>query len=256
MLLRIMKIAIDISELGTSESYFNTPVGNIVAADIRKADVMKKYHIDFCCGGGETLTAACQVSGVDPEIVNLELNRVQGAGILPSQNAYYWDLSFLCDYIENTHHKYVRSCLAYLPEYGVKVWKTHGGNHPELEQIFLKTGELLTELISHMEKEEKILFPLIRNLVENTQHPEKRLSAGMALEFPIQKMMDEHSESGQLLADIRELTDDFQPPAGACLTYKVYFAKLQEFEDDLMMHIHLENNILFPRALVLEERFR
>ncbi|MBS3913033.1 MAG: iron-sulfur cluster repair di-iron protein [Bacteroidetes bacterium] len=240
------------------EDFSGSPVGNIVAADIRKADVMKKYGIDFCCGGGEILSAACKTAGVSAETVNRELNQLQRPEVLASQNPWYWAPDFLCDYIVNTHHNYIRNNSRYILEYGSKVMRTHGTNHPELLELGEYVSALLSELHQHMTKEENILFPRIKQMFEAYRQPNEGLNAaisGMNINMPVEVMELEHKEAGDLLHRIRECTDDYIPPADVCLTYKVYYAKLQEFEEDLTMHIHLENNILFPKALDMQAKF-
>lgn len=234
------------------------PVGNIVATDIRKADVMKKYGIDFCCGGGKSLSTACADIGVDVDIVREELNMINSADLLPSQNQYFWDADFLCDYIEQTHHKYVYTACEYLLDYSNKVVRNHGKGHPELIDLSLLVGRLLDELSQHMVKEEHVLFPRIREMARAYREPENNVDEairGMKVEQPIQVMEHEHVETAKLLFMIRELTDNYTPPEDVCLTYKVYFAKLKEFDDDLTLHIHLENNLLFPKAEFLQSKF-
>ncbi len=230
-------------------------VGQLVAQDYRKAEVFKKFGIDFCCGGKKTLEKACQEKGINISELQNELKQTETESVTASQKYSEWDPGFLSDYIVNTHHKYVEKALPVIYEYTQKVARVHGYAHPETIEIANIFEQVIEELNHHMMKEEEILFPYIKWL-------EQAYSNGSGLESskfqtvmqPIGVMEQEHEEVGMLLEKIKELSSNFIPPASACTTYRLAYAKLKEFEEDLHQHIHLENNILFPAAFQLEQQ--
>ncbi|MGV3539223.1 MAG: iron-sulfur cluster repair di-iron protein [Rufibacter sp.] len=229
-------------------------IGELVAKDFRKAQVFKKYGIDFCCGGKKSISQVCEEKGIDPEVVERELNALPDAKATAQNDFDNWDLSFLADYIVNVHHKYVREAIPALYEYTNKIARVHGSRHPELLQVAKHFVNVANELESHMPKEERVLFPFIKQLNEAKQKGEKLVRPAFgSIQNPINMMEMEHEAAGGELEAIRTLTNNFELPADACATYQVAFAKLQEFEEDLHRHIHLENNILFPKALELEK---
>ena len=226
-------------------------IGELVAADYRKADVFKKYKIDFCCGGKKTLSQVCNDKNIDKDAVESELENInsQSTG---NVNLYSeWSLDFLVDYIINTHHRYVVNSIPLLLEYSKKVARVHGEQHPEVVTIFELVSEAAEELYSHMMKEEKVLFPYIKQLVQDKINARSSCSFG-TVKNPVTMMEIEHDLVGNIFKTIRELSNDYTPPESACATYRVMYFKLQEFENDLHQHIHLENNILFPAAIKLE----
>ncbi|GAA4300861.1 iron-sulfur cluster repair di-iron protein [Nibribacter koreensis] len=229
-------------------------IGELVAKDFRKAQVFKKYGIDFCCGGKKSIAQVCEEKGIDAQQVEQELNALTDTAAVPDTDFQSWDLSFLADYIVNIHHKYVREAIPALYEYTTKIARVHGGRHPELIEVAKHFTNVANELESHMPKEERVLFPFIKQLNEAKQKGEKLTPPAFgSLQNPINMMEMEHEAAGGELEAIRTLTHDYALPEDACATYQVAFAKLQEFEDDLFRHIHLENNILFPKALELEK---
>ena len=232
-------------------------IGDLVTKDFRKAQVFKKFGLDFCCGGKKTLGKACAEKGIDIVQLEKELNEVENTAKSSSQDYASWDLDFLVDYIVNTHHKYVVRSMPAIVEYTQKVARVHGMNHPEAVVIANEFLKVQSDLDSHMAKEENILFPYIKQLVE-TQKSKSTLggSAFGSIQSPINMMEMEHELVGGIMAHIRELTNNFTPPADACSTYRLSYASLNEFEEDLHQHIHLENNILFPKAIKLEQELR
>lgn len=231
-------------------------IGQFVAYDFRTAAVFAKYKIDFCCNGNRTIDEACEKKGVDSNTVLEELEVVLNSKVDQSIDYKSWPLDLLAEYIEKKHHRYVEEKIPVLRQFLDKLYKVHGARHPELFQI----NELFTgcvgSLASHMKKEELVLFPYVKKMVS------AKLSKG-AIETPhfgkvvnpIAMMMEEHDNEGERFRKIAELTNNYTPPADGCNTYKVTFAMLQEFEQDLHLHIHLENNILFPEAVKLEKYF-
>lgn len=229
-------------------------IGELVSKDFRKAEVFKRFGLDFCCGGKKTLTKACKEKGLDVVQVEKELKAVEEQPTQSSQDYNQWELDFLADYIVNTHHNYVLRAIPVIFEYVNKVAKVHGERHPEAIEIVNTFLKVVDELNRHMMKEENILFPYIKILASNKKN-------GVAMEpspfgtiqNPVKMMELEHEEVGELMDSINRLTNNYTPPADACTTFCLSYAKLKEFEDDLHQHIHLENNILFPKAIALEK---
>ncbi|HEU0110018.1 MAG TPA: iron-sulfur cluster repair di-iron protein [Flavisolibacter sp.] len=230
-------------------------LGQIAAKDLRKAQVFKKYGLDFCCGGKKTVKQACAEKGLDVTKVEQEL---QQADQLPSTRPLPygdWSLDFLADYIVNTHHLYVKKNLPDIKAYAEKVTKVHGNHHTELVRIRQLVEDINTELLAHMVKEERILFPYIKEL-ELAKNDRKSLNAAHfgTVQNPISMMEMEHENVGQNLETIRELSNNYSLPEDACASYSMLYRMLDEFEEDLHLHIHLENNILFPKALEIEKQ--
>ncbi|MCF7922004.1 MAG: iron-sulfur cluster repair di-iron protein [Candidatus Marinimicrobia bacterium] len=229
-------------------------VGQLVSDDFRSASVFKSFDIDYCCGGKKTLEQACKENDLEIVGVVTALNEVvkqpKGSGIDYRQ----WKLDFLCDYIVNTHHAYVNNAIDQISMDIVKVLRAHGSPHPELLEIKACFDQLSSELTTHMKKEEIILFPYIKKMVQdqNSNQNPSRPPFG-SIQNPINAMETEHVGAGKLIARIRNLSNDYTVPADGCTTYGVTLAGLHQFEEDLHQHIHLENNILFPSAIKLEK---
>ena len=229
-------------------------LGEIAAKDLRKAEVFKKYGLDFCCGGKKTVKEACAEKGIDVTKVEKELQQADknpSARPLPYND---WGLDFLADYIVNTHHAYVRKTLPEIRGYALKVSQVHGGRHPELIPIQQLVEEVNRELSAHLVKEENILFPFIKELVmakDRSQSP--RTAQFGSVQNPIHMMEEEHETAGRCMEEIRTLSNDYALPDDACASYSLLFKMLNDFEEDLHIHVHLENNILFPKAIALEK---
>lgn len=231
-------------------------IGELVAKDFRKAEIFKKFNLDFCCGGKKTIAQACNDKKVDIMEIENELNKIDTQGAQTSHKFDDWELDFLVDYILNTHHKYVKNAIPILLDYTSKVAKVHGQEHPEVITIANKFHEAADELNGHMCKEEQILFPYIKQLVSAKSN--KSSIPGSVFETiknPINMMEHEHDVVGDIFKTIRELSNNYAAPEDGCTTYKVSYLKLKEFEEDLHQHIHLENNILFPKSIKLENQF-
>ncbi|EMR02384.1 iron-sulfur cluster repair di-iron protein [Cesiribacter andamanensis] len=236
----------------------DTTLGELAAKDIRKAQVFRKWGLDFCCGGKKTVKEACAEKGLDVTLVEQELqqaDRLQPAARPLPYNE--WDPAFLADYIVNTHHSYVRQMLPELSTYAQKVARVHGQQHPELLEINRLVESIWEELMGHLPKEEEILFPFIKQLVQasSSGRPLEKPHFG-TVENPVRMMEMEHEAAGHDLEKIRELSNHYTLPEDACGSYRLLFSLLEEFESDLHLHIHLENNILFPKALELEKALR
>lgn len=229
-------------------------LGQIAARDLRKAQIFKKYGLDFCCGGKKTVKQACAEKGLDVTRIEQEL---QQADQLPASRPLpymEWSLDFLADYITNTHHSYIRKNLPDIRAYASKVTRVHGNRHPELLKIHQLVEEIFTELNSHLVKEEQVLFPYIKQLVAAKNHSSALQPAHFGtVQTPILVMEEEHELVGSNLEVIRELTNDYQLPEDACASYSLLYRLLAEFEDDIHLHVHLENNILFPKAQEMEK---
>jgi len=230
-------------------------VGEIAAKDIRKAEVFRKYGIDFCCGGKKSLKQACQEKGLILKDVENALEGVTTSRVV--ENYDRWKPDFLADYIYNRHHQYYYDEAPVINELLTKVVNHHGERYPELLDVYRLFTGLLQELNEHFAKEEKVLFPFIKALVlskqsGNTQAVQNQFS----LSAPIQMMENDHEAAGELLAELRTITNEYTAPEGACNSFQFLYQKLKELEEDLHQHIHLENNILFPKALSIEKELR
>jgi regulator of cell morphogenesis and NO signaling len=229
----------------------NKTLAQIVTGNHQAATVFEKYHLDFCCKGKRPLSEAINEKHLPVEAVVKELNEVLDK--TASKNTAlinYISLSQLCDYIVATHHAYVRQSSTQIGLYLEKIAGKHGVRHPELVEILQLFTTIAEEMTDHMYKEENVLFPRIKELEKH--YGEKiplALPASAYIEAPIAMMEQEHESAGSLLEKIREKTNNYTAPADACTTYRVAFAALQAFEADLHQHVHMENNILFPKAI-------
>lgn len=229
-------------------------VGDIVTKDFRKAQVFKKFGIDFCCGGRKTLAEVCDKKGIDLVEVEHELTAAEKQDAAASRDFENWDIGFLSDYVVNVHHHYIRENSPFIEELAQKVAKVHGQSHPELVQVAAVFSRVARDLGLHLAKEEKILFPRIKALGALQASGEALTTADIGgVVMPIQVMESEHEQAGEDFDEIRSLTSGYRLPQDACRSYTVLFKKLEEFEDDLHQHVHLENNILFPRAIAAEQ---
>ncbi len=221
-------------------------VGEIVAESPTQARVFQSFGIDFCCQGGRTLREACELKGIAASAVIDQLESGTQSNSNPDENPALLPPSELVDYIVARHHQYLRDELPRIHAMADRVARVHGGHTPSLVEVFEVFGGMADELASHIEKEERILFPAIVAMSRGE-------STGMPLDGPVAQMLHEHEDAGAALARIRELTHDFTAPPEACNTYRALFAGLLELEEDLHRHIHLENSVLFPAALAAAE---
>lgn len=237
------------------ENFSAKTIAEIVKENFKTAAVFEKYNLDFCCRGNKLLDEACKEKDLDTSKVVNELVDLKN-GSSSSDNKYTeWELDFLVDYIVNNHHHYVKQMIPVISAHTNKVASVHGENHPETIEIAKKFSVVYKELKQHMMKEEEILFPFIKQLVKF----KKQKSAAEAPYFgsvrnPIRMMELEHQAAGDEFFGIRELTNNYTPPDDACNTYSVCYQELKDFEQDLHKHIHLENNILFPKSIELEKQ--
>ena len=230
-------------------------IGDFVAENFRTAEVFKKYHIDFCCKGGRTVEEACDNKKVSPQQIYQELEEIVNR---KSEDIDFnsWPLDLLADYVEKTHHRYVEEKSAMLIPYLNKLCKVHGERHPELfeiNELFIGSAQ---DLAAHMKKEELILFPFIKQMVEAKKNGEPLPAPRFGtVENPVAMMKHEHEAEGERFVKIAELTNNYEFPDDACGTYQVTYRMLEDFQNDLHKHIHLENNILFPKAIAMEKTF-
>lgn len=239
------------------KTLLETTVGEIVAKDYRAASVFEAFDIDFCCRGNKPLQTACK----EGDFSEAELLQALAALSLQSTEAKteydLWPIDLLCDYIEKKHHRYVEKQIPIIKQYLSKIVSVHGSQHHELAEIEALFNASAAELVKHMKKEEFLLFPFIRRMAKaNAQEIKQHPPQFDSVKNPIQAMMHEHDSEGERFRMIKKLSNRYMPPADACNTYIVAYALLKEFEEDLHLHIHLENNILFPKALVVEKQLK
>jgi len=219
--------------------------------------LFEKLGIDYCCGGGKSLNDACTAANLHVNDVLHELDEATGPAQQVPADWRTADLADLIDHIVTKHHGYIKQESPRLESLLNKVVSKHGPKHPELLELQDLFAGVAAELASHLMKEEQILFPYVIDC-ERALSDSERLRPPMfgSVRNPIHMMELEHDSAGDALKQIRELSDGFSAPADACMSFKALYQGLQEFEADLHQHIHLENNILFPRAIELESRGR
>ncbi|MFV9551592.1 iron-sulfur cluster repair di-iron protein [Algibacter sp. PT7-4] len=229
-------------------------VAEAVTENIKTAHIFKKHGIDFCCGGNISIKKACENKNINYTEIKNELLAVNQAAKTHNYNA--WKLDFLIDHIINIHHSYVEASIPLILQYSNKVAKVHGHHYPEVIKINTLFTEVANELATHLKKEELILFPYIKKLLkhkeENTTFTKPNFGT---VNNPINMMESEHELAGNIFKTIAQLTNNYVAPKNACNTFKALYSKLNEFEEDLHQHIHLENNILHPKAILLEKSF-
>ena len=238
------------------ETTHKKTIGEMVATDYRAATVFESFGIDFCCKGNRTLEDACEQKNIDAAAVKEALDKLLIAPGDANMDFKFWPLDLLTGYIEKKHHRYVEDRIPLLLQYLNKLCKVHGEVHPELFEITKLFSETAGELTAHMKKEELILFPYIRKMLKKSKDGTFVVGAPhfRSVKNPIKLMMEDHENEGERFGKIAALTGKYNPPADACNTYRVTYALLDEFESDLHKHIHLENNILFPKSIEHEEK--
>lgn len=228
----------------------DSTIGQIVANDYRTATVFEKYGIDFCCGGNVALAATCTKKGIDLNTITAELEVVKCSPVERSQNYGSWEISFLADYIVNTHHAYLKENTGQIAAYIHKIVTVHGAHHPELTQLATLFDKISIDLMAHLREEEEIFFPAIKRV--DASRKEDAIPQAKDIETitnSLKKLRHEHEEIGDAIHEIRHLANDYAIPSDTCNTFTITYQKLNEFEDDLHKHVHLENNILFLKAL-------
>ena len=223
-------------------------VGEWVTECPSRSRVFERLGIDYCCGGKQPLDAACSVGGHD---LNDVLAALRESDVCSTgEQDVDWSqakMADLVDHIVSTHHAYLRRELPRLAEMGAKVVAAHGDRHPEVVTCQAVFATLRAELSSHMDKEEQILFPMIK-AIEDPESVSQSHCGG--IENTIAAMEEEHDDAARALGELRSLTHEYEPPDEACNTYRAWLDGLRELEADMHRHIHKENNILFPRASI------
>lgn len=221
----------------------DTTLGKLVASDSRRADIFKQLNLDYCCGGDRTLADACRERDLDPSTVVRMLTAVSQvpAAAPPTEDPAAMPANELIDNIIERHHDYLRRTLPRLEKQLATVVHVHGREAPWMHDVQEVFSDLQAEQLEHLEKEEEMLFPMIRTLDENERSKEKR-------EALLRELEDEHAAAGAALRQIRELTDGFSPPEWACHTFRTLLEELEELETNTHTHVHKENNILFQQV--------
>jgi regulator of cell morphogenesis and NO signaling len=237
-----------------NSNFMNMSVGAIVNENFAAARVFKYYGIDYCCGGSAMLVDACRIAGADPDNVcrALMVTHETESGAIPFAT---WPTDLLIDYVLKIHHRGIRAKGPKLLADIKRVAEVHGVVHPELNQLVTLFADSLEDLESHLQKEEQVLFPYCYNLYEASMRKERvaQMHCGTVAN-PIRVMHSEHSDEGTRYKFIRNLMNGFTAPDDACASYKLMLLELEEFMDGLFEHIHIENNILFPRFVHLEKK--
>ena len=229
-------------------------LASLVSANHQVVPVLEKYHLDFCCKGKRTLAEACAEKGLKIESITEELISLAALSNKQPMSLTGMSAEQLVSYILVHHHFYIKQSMPTIIAHLDKVATKHGERYPYMKKVYDLFVIIVREMLLHMEKEETILFPRIREA-------ENLFANGLASQVvpgyiskPISTMEADHEEAGDILNEIRVLTNNYTPPPDACITFKVTLAELKAFEEDLHRHVHLENNILFPKAIQYESK--
>lgn len=226
-------------------------IGEIVTKFPKAADVFMENKIDFCCGGDRPLITAIEEKNLDEKEIVDALNKLYGDFKDNLSKDTDWEnapIDKLVDHIINTHHAYLWDELPKIGELSTTILKVHGGNHPELSKVHKLFSSIKMELEEHLAKEESTQYPAIKKYLETKSHDDLKDAIDI-----IDELEKEHTNAGDILKELRLVTDDYKIPEDVCTTFEVTYTKLQEMESDLFKHIHLENNILFPRLRAIYE---
>lgn len=223
-------------------------IGNLVAQDYRVATAFKKKGIDFCCNGNRSIAEVCTEHNLDSNQLIQEIQETTTQTQATSVDYQSWPLDLLADYIEKKHHRFVTAKIEEITPYLEKINRVHGERHPELAKVEELFKASAGELSMHMKKEELTLFPKVRKMMENQKTGTLDKEQLQSLESVIATLMKEHDNEGERFRQIEALTNGYTTPEDGCNTYHISLGLLKEFEDDLHLHIHLENNILFPKS--------
>lgn len=230
----------------------NVSVAEVVLTYPNALTILNRHNIDYCCGGKRPFKEACEKKGLNADVLWSEIIHSKTNETSFHLRLSIWSIPLLIEYIIQNHHEYIREAVIQLPELLDKVCSVHGEDHIELLEIRDDFNDLAEELIAHMHKEEKVLFPALARI---SQDKSGHALSSHAMEAPIRVMEDEHESAGDLMKSIRQLTHQYTIPRDACPTLSLTYKKLEEFDQDLMQHIHIENNILFERVKGLQTNF-
>jgi regulator of cell morphogenesis and NO signaling len=219
----------------------NDPIKSFVEKNSQCIEVLEELNIDFCCGGDVSLLSASEARGLEPRRVYQRLMELPLVSLNKKRDFSAFTPTELIDHIESTHHKYLKKALPRLTGLMDKVNQSHSARHPKLVRLQKALENLREDLEPHLLKEEQVLFPLIRKLESNSSDLKIKALGG-----PILVMRCEHDEAGELLKEMRALANDYVPPADGCQSFQLLYMELRQLEEDTHLHIHKENNILFP----------
>jgi regulator of cell morphogenesis and NO signaling len=233
----------------------NITVAEVALSFPQALEILQRHNLDYCCGGKKPFVKVCEKAGLDAEAIWQELQTAKANhGTDKRMRFDTWEAPLLIDFILQHHHTYVRESIPHIQELLDKVCNVHGEDSPYLLNVRENFSALAEELLVHLPKEEEILFPAIRKLFN---HQDGSYDLGFApsnLQTPIHAMEHEHESAGHLIKEIRRITNHYTPPVYACPTFKATYIMLEQFDQDLMQHIHMENNILFPKAKAAQDR--
>lgn len=224
-------------------------VGDIVISFPKAADVLKEYKIDFCCGGNRLFSEVIKEQGLDEEEILIKLNQLYAKFANNSTDRKWQEATEdeLVEHIVNKHHAYLWSELPEISRLTTLILRVHGPNHPELARVHKLFHMLKMELEAHLTKEEAVQYPAIKTYIAGDLKTDLKAATGI-----IHELEEEHTAAGDLLKELRKVSKDFSIPDDACDSFKSAYQKLQELESDVFQHIHLENNILFPRLMMMQ----
>ena len=229
-----------------------TTIGEIVAADYRAAGIFERHGIDFCCGGRVSIAEACKNKGIELATLTEELRSLQHEPVDRSQNYSSWSLAFLADYIINTHHVYLKENDDQIVAYARKIASVHGSRHPEVVKIAAIFEKIAIDMVAHLKEEEEVFFPSLKRAESaRTNGSQPEIKDRETIKNSLVRLHREHEEVGDAIHEIRRLANGFRIPDDVCNTFMLTYRKLDEFEEDLHKHVHLENNILFLKAAQL-----
>ena len=232
-------------------------VHEIVSKDYRTADIFRKYGIEFCCGGKLALKIACDNRGVDTDMVIKDLHMVTRDLRISSANLDFneWDIDFITEYIVNIHHQYTRKAIPLLKIQLDQFAEGHKKKFEYLEELVRSVNQFGKTVLVHMEHEEEIIFPYIKQ-IGHAYHSRASYASLLVrtLRKPVDDIMQhEHDVTARMLKRWRELTNNYTPPPHACVSHQVVLKKLRELDNDIVQHLYLENDILFPKAISMEK---
>ncbi len=231
-----------------------TTIGEIVADDFKTAAVFTKFHIDFCCKGHRTIEEVCRKRDIDESVLIEHIEKAKKNSANQSFDYKSWSVDMITDYIIKIHHRYVEEKSPVILQYLNKLCGVYGAIHPELHEIHTIFSKSFLDLTAHIKREELVVFPFIKKMkIAHSQGTELETPPFLSIENPISTLKDDHITEGERFKRIAALTNNYSPPTNSCHTYKATFGMLEEFDKDLKKHIHLENNILFPKAIELEK---
>jgi regulator of cell morphogenesis and NO signaling len=240
--------------MAATSPYVLQPLADIIQQDARAAAVFERRGLDYCCGGRRTLAEACQAAAIDPAVVVADLDLLGPPVAFGGDAPGTWGADELTRHIVSVHHRYVGEAVPQLEKWLNRLVDRHGAAHPELAAVRATFGALAADLKSHMAREEALLFPAIDDLARASRVAGDRPAPTFATVLhPIRMMEEDHLHARALLDRLRTLSAGYLAPPDGCATFRACYAELARFEANFHWHVHLENNVLFPKALALEQ---